>query len=66
MKVLVVAVLLVAAACGSDGNAPPTTLEDEVTSQCDEHGNLVYLTEDDKNATPHVFVIPNDEECSSQ
>ncbi len=40
-----------------DGNTPPSNPSDEYTSDCDRHGNLVYLTEDDTDATPNIFVL---------
>jgi hypothetical protein len=52
--------VLVLAACGDDANEPPETPADEYISECDEHGNRVYITEDDKNATPNIFVLQDD------
>lgn len=47
-------------ACGDDGNGPPKIPTDEYRSDCDQHGNRVYITEDDTSASPHIFVLPGD------
>lgn len=52
--------LLSLAACGDDGNDPPANLSDEYRSHCDQHGNRVYITEDDNSATPGLFVVQGD------
>jgi hypothetical protein len=59
--VAAIGVVVLLAGCGDDdANEPPETPSDEYISECDEHGNRVYITEDDKNATPNIFVVPND------
>lgn len=56
--VAVTAALLTGCGDDDDGNAPPEDPSGEYTTDCDGHGNLVYLTEDDTNATPNIFVVP--------
>lgn len=58
----VIAFSIAFVACGSDddGNDPPSAPSDEYTSECDEFGNRVYITEDDDAATPGIFVLKDD------
>lgn len=43
-------------ACGTD-KGPTSGSADDFTSICDEHGNLVYLSEDDTQSSPAIFVL---------
>lgn len=66
-RALLAAVVLIGlAACDTDdedeGRTPSSA--DDFTSVCDEHGHRVYLSEDDTQSSPAIFVIPNDCEGS--
>lgn len=56
-----VGLLLVLSGCGDDeGSGSNPDGSDDYTSDCDQYGNRVYLSEDDIESAPGIFVLKDD------